>query len=73
MDYSMLIVDMQKASFDRPGPMYDGAAFVQRVRSLARRVRNRSKRKHLHVIETKASAAQCIVSIDGSKRGKTSE
>ena len=44
MDYSMLIVDMQKASFDRPTPMYDGAAFVQRVESLARRVRADSGR-----------------------------
>lgn len=36
---SLLIIDMQQASFDRPTPVYDATGLVLRINSLARRVR----------------------------------
>ena len=44
MDYSLLVIDMQQASFDRPAPVFDAAGLVQRINSLACRVREASGR-----------------------------
>lgn len=44
MDHSLLIVDMQQASFDRPSPLFDAAGLVRRINSLASRVRESSGR-----------------------------
>ncbi|MCG8456103.1 MAG: isochorismatase family protein [Holophagales bacterium] len=42
MSYSLLIIDMQQASLDRPAPLFDAVGLVQRINSLAQRVREAS-------------------------------
>ncbi len=44
MSYALLIIDMQRASFDRATPVFDAAGLVQRINSVARRVRQASGR-----------------------------
>lgn len=40
----LLVIDLQKAAFDRPTPLFDAAGLVQRINSLAERVREASGR-----------------------------
>jgi nicotinamidase-related amidase len=44
LNYSLLVIDMQQASLDRPGLLFDAVGLVQRINSLARRVRKASGR-----------------------------
>ena len=44
MSYALLVIDMQRASFGRPDPFYDGPNLVERISLLAERVRAASGR-----------------------------
>lgn len=44
MQQTMLIIDLQHASFERPQPVHDAAGLVKRISTLAARVRNAAGR-----------------------------
>lgn len=44
MHYALLVIDLQRASFDRPEPFYDGPGLVARINALAERVRTAAGR-----------------------------
>jgi nicotinamidase-related amidase len=59
MEHSLLVIDMQQASFDRPAPLFDAAGLVERINSLACRVRESSGRVTVTTTSHPQSESSC--------------